>query len=156
MLEEKFHCNEVISCGIVALLKMRVLMKCVPFLIIFVVRETIKADAAKKARSFFQTKRAFPNLEDLGAITKWMSDPLPKMPMKPTLRDDWNTYMAKFGLNQEARRVEERVNSLTYSPNINNMKLNCFALNFGWPAEIHLPSISVSVDSNKPATTKTR
>ena len=63
-----------------------------------------------------------PPVEQLGAITKWMSDPLPKVPMKPTLKDkyhenhklsgyhDEDTH--KYGYNLESLRIEDRVNTL--------------------------------------------
>ena len=38
-----------------------------------------------------------------------------------------------------------------YSPNIDHLRAqNCFALNFGWPVEITLPSISLSLNSKNP------
>ena len=87
--------------------------------------------------------RTMPPVEQFDVISKWMSDPSPKASMKSTLQDR-KTF---DGLNLEALRVEERVNTLAYSPNMRSH--NCFALNFQWPSEINLPFLSLSLDSEK-------
>ena len=65
-----------------------------------------------------------PPIEQFGDITKWMSDPPPKFPMKPTLQDKNHEYRQyrgyhdkddyynqKYGYNLESLRVEDRVNT---------------------------------------------
>ena len=66
-----------------------------------------------------------PPLEELGPITKWMSDPPPMGPIKPTLQDKYhrnrkqsgyhdedNYYNQNYGYNLESLRLEDRVNTL--------------------------------------------
>ena len=57
-----------------------------------------------------------PPLQDLGAFTKWMSDPPPKGPIKPPLQDKYHRYCRKYPDyycgNLESLRVENRVNTL--------------------------------------------
>ena len=56
-----------------------------------------------------------PNVQDLGAITKWMSDPPPKGPIKPPLQDKYHRYCqdnSYYCGNLESLRVEDRVNTL--------------------------------------------
>ena len=125
------------------------------FLLIFLVIQVI----IEKTKTDFLTSEAskrvkIPPVEQLGGITKWMSDPPPKSSVKPTLTDSFENFnfnarsMIQNGLHLESWRVEDRVNTLAYSPNIDHLRaLNCFALNFGWPVEITLPSISVSLNS---------
>ena len=102
-----------------------------------------------------------PPVEQFGAITKWMSDPLPKVPMKPPLQDkyhknhkDWgyhdedDYYNQNYGYNLESLRVEDRVRTFAYSPNIDFLRSqNCFALNYQWPSQITLPSMTMSLSA---------
>ena len=51
----------------------------------------------------------------------------------------------------ESLRVEDRANTLAYQPNIDFLRSqNCFALNYQWPSQITLPSMTMSLspDSN--------
>ena len=100
-------------------------------------------------------KEEMPSLAELGAITKWMSDPPPKAPMKPTLQDRHHRYChpehqdyPDFCGNLEALRVEDRSNTFDYRPNIDFMAQNCMGLNYHWPAKITLPSITMSLSSD--------
>ena len=99
-----------------------------------------------------------PTLAKLGAISKWMSDPPPKGPMTPPLQDKYHKNHKNpgyhdengFGYNLESLRVEDRVNTLTYQPNIDFLRSqNCFALNFQWPSSITLPSMTMSLSPDK-------
>ena len=69
--------------------------------------------------------KVMPRVEDLGSITKWMSDPPPKVPMKPSLQDKYHEnrqnrgyhddddyYNQNYGYNLESLRLEDRVNTL--------------------------------------------
>ena len=97
-----------------------------------------------------------PPVEQFGAITKWMSDPPPKAPIKPTLQDRRHRYChpedpdyPDYCGNWESQRLENRVNTLAYSPNIDFLRSqNCFALNYQWPSQITLPSITMSLSSD--------
>ena len=71
-----------------------------------------------------------PPVEQFGAITKWMSDPMPKVPMKPPLQDKYHRNhreplnidkyhdedgrygQKRYGYNLESLRVEDRVKTL--------------------------------------------
>ena len=95
-----------------------------------------------------------PTLAKLGAITKWMSDPPPKGLMTPPLQDKYHENHKKpgyhdengYGYNLELMRVEDRVNTLAYQPNIDFLRSqNCFALNYQWPSQITLPSMTMSL-----------
>ena len=124
---------------------MKVIIKCLPiFLIILVISEKMKTDSIS-ARS--STRKAMPPVEEFGPITKWMSDPLPQVSMRPTLQDT----LSEYGDNMESLRVEERVNTLAYyNPNIDFLRSqNCFALNFKWPSEITFPFTTLSLNSGK-------
>ena len=103
-----------------------------------------------------------PPVEEFGAITKWMSDPPPMASMKPPLQDKYHKnhkkhgyhdkedqYNQIFGYNLESVRVEDRVETLAYKPNIDFLSSqNCFALNYQWTSEITLPSITLSLSVN--------
>ena len=130
---------------------MRVIIRLLPiFLVIQVIIEKTKTDFLTSEAS---KRKIIPPVEQFGGITKWMSDPPARGPMKPTLRDDYESWMPpkvmmKYNLHLERLRFEDRVNTPAYSPNIDILRAqNCFALNFGWPVEITLPSISVSLNS---------
>ena len=90
-----------------------------------------------------------PPVEQLGAITKWMSDPPPKDPIGKPLVDDqkaslYSHYLGVGG--HETLRVEDRVNTLAYQPNIDFLRSqNCFTLNYQWPSQITLPSMTMSL-----------
>ena len=92
-----------------------------------------------------------PPVEKFGAITKWMSDPPPKDPIVKPLVDDWeaSVYSYYWGASgRETLRVEDRVNTLAYQPNIDFLRSqNCFALNYQWPSQITLPSMTMSLSS---------
>ena len=46
----------------------------------------------------------------------------------------------------ESLRVEDRVKTLAYQPNIDLLRSqNCFALNYQWPSQITLPSMTMSL-----------
>ena len=95
---------------------------------------------------------ALPQVEKLGAITKWMTDPPPKVTIVKPLVDDYiSSYYSHFGgvSSRETLRVEDRVNTLEYSPNIDFLQLNCMALNYDWPSEISLPSIKMYLGAEK-------
>ena len=86
-----------------------------------------------------------PPVEQFGPITKWMSDPPPKVPMRPTIQDS-RSYDDQ---NLEILSIDDRVNTLAYSPNIDFLRSqNCFALNFQWPSVIDLPSLTLSLDKS--------
>ena len=96
-----------------------------------------------------------PAVEQLGAITKWMSDPPHKAPMKPTLQDRFHRYCPDYPNyycnNLESLRFEDRVNTLAYSPNIDFLRSqNCFVLNYQWPSAIDLPSMRLSLRKGHP------
>ena len=92
-----------------------------------------------------------PPVEQFGAITKWMSDPLPKASMKPTLQDRFHwacSYSPNYCSHLESQRLEDRVNTLAYQPNIDFLRSqNCFALNYQWPSQINLPSMTMSLSA---------
>ena len=104
-----------------------------------------------------------PPVEQFGAITKWMSDPPPMASMKPPLQDKYHSnhkkhgyhdkedhYNQNYGYNLESLRVEDRVNTFAYSPNIDFLRSqNCFALNYQWPSQITLPSMTMSLSPDK-------
>ena len=82
----------------------------------------------------------FPTVNQLGIINKWLSDPPSKGPWKATINDK------RF----EVLRVEDRINTPAYSPNFNILSVqNCFAINFEWPSERSLPTITMSLKTNK-------
>lgn len=82
----------------------------------------------------------FPPVNQLGIITKWLSEPPTRGPWKATINDK----------NLEVLRVEDRSKTPQYFPNFNILSAqNCFAINFAWPSEISLPSITMSLNSNK-------
>ena len=96
-------------------------------------------------------KEVFPSVDAMGAITKWMSDPPPMAPMKPTLQDRYHRKCPKdpdYCNNLESQRLENRVNTPAYQPNIDFLRSqNCFALNYQWPSQITLPSMAVSLNA---------
>ena len=92
-----------------------------------------------------------PPVEQFGAITKWMSDPPPRDHIVKPLVDDYdaaiNSYHEGVG-GRETLRVEDRINTLAYQPNIDFLRSqNCFVLNFQWPSVITLPSITLTLRS---------
>ena len=95
-----------------------------------------------------------PAVEQLGAITKWMSDPPPRNTIVKPLVDDWyaSYYSYRYGVGgRETLRVEDRVNTLFYQPNIDFLRSqNCMALNYQWPSDITLPSITMSLRKGHP------
>ena len=131
---------------------MRFIIRILPiYLVIQVIIEKTRTDflASEESR-----RKIIPPVVQLGGITKWMSDPLPRGQIKPTLQDSMLSklvqpeFIFRNRLHLESMRVEDRVNTLAYSPNIDHVRAqNCFVLNFGWPVEISLPSISVSLNS---------
>ena len=97
------------------------------------------------------SRLTLPPVEMLGPITKWMSDPPPQAPMKPTLQDKFHRLCPEdpsYCNNLEVLRVKDRSNTFSYQPNINFMAQNCFALNYHWPAKLTLPSITMSLSSD--------
>ena len=106
-------------------------------------------------------KAALPPVEKFGPITKWMSDPPPKGPMKPPLQDKYHSnhmkrgyhdpddyYNQNYGYNLESLRVEDRVNTFAYQPNIDFLiSQNCFVLNYQWPSQITLPYMTMSLSA---------
>ena len=97
------------------------------------------------------TRKAMPPVEQLGAITKWMSDPPQKDPIIKPLVDDiyasWFSYRYGVG-GRETLRVEDRVKTLYYQPNIDFLRSqNCFALIYQWPSAINLPSMTLSLNA---------
>ena len=77
-----------------------------------------------------------------------MSDPPPQDRIVKPLVDDieasYNSYYQGVG-GRETVRVEDRVNTLAYQPNIDFLRSqNCFALNYHWPSQITLPSMTMS------------
>lgn len=76
----------------------------------------------------------------LGQVTKWMSDPPTKRPAKAFIDDN----------KLETLRVEDRVETFAYNPNLNILKdQNCVAINFGWTSELSFPSLRMSLKSQK-------
>ena len=94
-----------------------------------------------------------PPVEELGSITKWMSDPPPKSCIVKPLVDDYDasyySHQSYGHVNShETLRLKSRVNTLAYSPNIDFLRSqNCFVLNFQWPTEITLPSMTMSLSA---------
>ena len=75
--------------------------------------------------------------------------------MKPTLQDRFHRYCPYYPNyycnNLESLRVEDRVNTLAYQPNIDFLRSqNCMALNFQWPSDTTLPSITMSLRKGHP------
>ena len=97
---------------------------------------------------------SLPSFEKLGALTKWMSDPPPKNPIVKPLIDDYRASLFSYyyqANSRETLRIEDRVNTLAYSPNIDMLNSqNCVALNYQWPSsQITLPSVKMSLDTEK-------
>ena len=116
-----------------------------PTLVILLMTSKIKSEGVK-------AKNRIPPIEQFGAITKWMSDPLPKGPMKPVIMDKpIPLSLIRNDKRSETIRVGDRVNSYEYRPNIDLLNSqNCFAINFGWPTEISIPSTTLSLKSKSP------
>ena len=94
-----------------------------------------------------------PPVEQFGAITKWMSDPPPKDPIVKPLVDNQaaSAYSYYWGVGgRETLRLGNRVNTLAYQPNIDFLRSqNCFALNYQWPSQITLPSMTMSLSPGR-------
>ena len=105
-----------------------------------------------------------PPVEQLGAITKWMSDPPPKDPIVKPLVDDYyaSLYSHYQGVggretlrlydeyNYNGALIGKRVTPFSYQPNIDFLRSqNCFALNYQWPSQISLPSMTMSLSHEK-------
>ena len=97
-----------------------------------------------------------PKIEQLGPITKWMSEPPMKTPTQSPLTESYfikntiNKSNRRKLINWEVQRMGDRTKTLAYRPNIEMINSqNCFCLNFGWPATVSLPSISISLNSIK-------
>ena len=102
-----------------------------------------------------------PPVEQFRASTKSMSDPPPMASMIPPLQDKYHSnhkkqgyhdkedhYNQNYGYNLESLRVEDRVKTLAYQPNIDFLSSqNCFALNYQWPYQITLPSLTLSLSA---------
>ena len=102
-----------------------------------------------------------PNVQDLGPFTKWMSDPPPndrivkRLPLIDDLRANMWANHPLFSLDppfhvngRETLRVQSRSKTLAYQPNIDFLRSqNCFALNYQWPSQITLPSITMSLSA---------
>ena len=131
---------------------MSVIIKQLLFLLVMLL-STVKGESDQIESGGGRGSRlTLPPIEKLGPITKWISDPPPLGPMKPTLQDKYHrrchpedsNYPDYCG-NLEALRVEDRSNTFDYRPNIDLMAQNCMGLNYHWPAEITLPSITMSL-----------
>ena len=111
------------------------------------------------------SRLTLPPVEQLGAITKWMSDPPPKDPNVKPLIDDYYASLYSYNYSVGGREtlrlydeyndygalIGKRATPFSYQPNIDFLSSqNCFALNYQWPSQITLPSmiISLSPDSN--------
>ena len=98
-------------------------------------------------------RKAMPPVEQFGPITKWMSDPPPRdRIVKPLVDDYWaSAYSHYRGVGgRETLRIEDRVNTPAYQPNIDFLRSqNCFALNYQWPSQITLPSMTMSLSAKK-------
>ena len=105
-----------------------------------------------------------PSVEQLGAITKWMSDPPPQDPIVKPLVDDYYASLYSYNYsvggretlrlydeyNNYGAQIGKRATPFSYQPNIDFLRSqNCFALNYQWPSQITLPSIAMSLNPNK-------
>ena len=103
-----------------------------------------------------------PPVEQLGAITKWMSDPPPQDPIVKPLVDDYYASLYSYNYSVGGREtlrlydeynyywalIGKRVTPFSYQPNIDFLKSqNCFALNYQWPSQIPLPSMTMSLSA---------
>ena len=135
---------------------MSVIIKHLLFLLV-ILPSTVKGES-DQIESGGGSRLTLPPVEKLGPITKWMSDPPPQAPMKPTLQDKYHRYRQyqgfhdeddyynkNYGYNLEALRLEDKSKTLAYQPNIDFLAQNCIALNYHWPAKITIPSITMSL-----------